>query len=142
MKPHVIQLACLFAIAGAFVVELITALSFRRFPVDIRHETCERLQLGMSEKEIEAILGGPAGDYTTQPNCGFYVFVNIGPVCQTPGEDGHISIREWHTDDFAIHVYFNPDGKAVLIASAGASDPPDMRYPWLVRKMRYLILGL
>jgi hypothetical protein len=33
----------------------------------IDQEHCDRIKVGMSQAEVEVILGGPPGDFTTQP---------------------------------------------------------------------------
>jgi hypothetical protein len=57
---------------------------------------------GMTEKEVAAVLGGPAGDYTTGP-------VEIDTLMSNAPVEWAYT-REWTVDDGRIVVFFNKDG--------------------------------
>jgi hypothetical protein len=104
-------------------------------PVDIREETSLKLKNGMTEAEVEGILRGPAGNYTTHPGVE-YVFVTAGNVPQILARHAPITKRRWHTDEYAIDVYFGAEGEAIWIHSAAADEPPpSMRYPPPIRQI-------
>jgi hypothetical protein len=66
---------------------------------DINRANFERIKKGMTLREVEAIIGAPAGDYTTEPTSivddGWYV----------SGD------KEWVDDEGAISVWFDPQGR-------------------------------
>jgi hypothetical protein len=135
MKRCLILLIGVLAVAGSLGLVRMAWWGTRDCPVDVRPETRAKLQIHMSEKEVEAILGGPAGDYRTRPNID-YAFVTLGHKYQVLKRFDHVTERKWHTDEYAIHVYFDPDGKAILIASACADPPlPSECYPPPLRQM-------
>ena len=102
-------------------------------PVNVGPETRERLLDGMSRSEVEAILGGPEGDYRRNKNhCGFPGFSVNGPTLSLPAG--------WYTDEYAILVYFDSEGKAKSIDCLRATPPPPVPNQSL-RKIRE-ILGL
>jgi hypothetical protein len=104
-------------------------------PVDVGPASFDKLQIGMNESEVEAILGGPAGDYRTRPGV-WYVFAGSwsGSI-----DDPVPTFKEWETDHFAILVSFGPDGRAVGIEGAGAiKDSPFDRHP-LLQMLRRLV---
>ena len=57
-------------------------------PHRINRESLEKIQVGMTLDEVEAILGVPPGEYATK-ECGI----------------------EWVGDEGAIHVMLNPEGR-------------------------------
>jgi hypothetical protein len=67
----------------------------------------EKINKGMTLAEVEAILGGPPGDYTTRPT------ISECDVGWGPGE------KEWVSDEGAISVWFDPEGRIL-----GASFSP------------------
>jgi hypothetical protein len=82
-------------------------------------ETFAKLVVGMSESEIVAVLGGPAGDYRAREEVS-YVFKFAGQLPRVKP----VTKKEWKTDDYAIQVRFGPDGKAILIMGAHGVDIP------------------
>ena len=104
-------------------------------PVDVREETSLKLKNGMTEAEVEWILGGPAGNYTTYPGVE-YSFVTAGNDPQILARHAPITKRRWHTDEYAIDVYFGAEGEAIWIHSAAADEPrPSTRFPPPLRQI-------
>ncbi len=79
-------------------------------PVNVRLETCKQLKPGMSNDAVEAILGGPAGDYRTRKDIGY--LYNASGAGSFPGQrsPGRI-MKEWLTNEYGIEVEFGSDGK-------------------------------
>lgn len=78
-----------------------------------------KVEPGMTQTQVEALLGGPPGDY------GFH---QGGPVSETklawetpPGS----RIETWWSDDLKLQVAFGPDGKA----AAKRQQPSYLRTP-------------
>jgi hypothetical protein len=108
-------------------------------PVDVRPETAERLEVGMTEGEIEAILGGPAGDYRTRNDIGYF-FGLVGGYSNTLHELDKATEKQWNTDQYSVLVFFDPHGKAARIYGAGAYKPPSMP-ELLLSKIKRLLGG-
>jgi hypothetical protein len=68
----------------------------------INSDSLQQIQLGMSEDEVEAILGGPAGDYSSGP-CIVILFGKC--FCSDPS-------RTWRGDDLDIAVWFDDRSRA------------------------------
>ncbi len=60
------------------------------WPCRVTRANCERIKEGMTRAEVEAILGGPPGDYRTRPNeaDAFAVSEWRGEVWS--GDEGHV----------------------------------------------------
>jgi hypothetical protein len=65
---------------------------------------CERIEKGMTQTEVEEILGGPPGDYTTRPG-GFLPLVFA--VSMKPR-------KTWQGDECVVHVTFE-DGRVFWV---------------------------
>jgi hypothetical protein len=68
----------------------------------IDQEHCDRIEVGMRQAEVEAILGGPPGDFTTE-----YV-VYLDPVCPYGFVDE--SWESWSGNEGQILVSFDKRG--------------------------------
>jgi hypothetical protein len=86
----------------------------------------DMLKDGMNEEEVEAILGGPAGDYRTgetrPPEIGLFV---VGPQHSwCPGTP--LETKVWYGDDGDFTLYFNFQGEVVDKAFSPMElvDPP------------------
>jgi hypothetical protein len=62
-----------------------------------------KIEVGMTRAEVEAILGGPPGDYRTQPSPSFSLGVEMGGfiIIATPdhywyGDEGQVWVRFAH----------------------------------------------
>jgi hypothetical protein len=119
VKRHISLLVGLvLALATLVAVLLVMRKSPAPCPVDVGPASFDKLKIGMSESEIEAILGGPAGDYRTRAGV-WYMFV--GPGLYSKDDPVPIT-KEWDTDSYAICVNFGPEGKAIRIMGAGAHE--------------------
>jgi hypothetical protein len=67
----------------------------------ISWEHYEQIKKGMSQDEVEAILGGPPGDFST--NLRFFIRLD--------GFDAKPSWERWTGDEACIEVHFGEDGK-------------------------------
>jgi hypothetical protein len=113
MKRRITILVFLLALAVSSIAVQVVTRSPTPCPVGLRPETSDKLELGMIEKDVAAILGGPAGDYRTQKDIG-YLCAFSGPVVP---RTAHHTKSEWLTDQYAIEVWFGEDGKALSIRS-------------------------
>lgn len=68
----------------------------------ITREAFEQIRLGMTEQEVEAVLGGPPGDYSS----GTMTFVIEGKYRRGEGTEP----KDWASDEGHIRVWFG-DGK-------------------------------
>ncbi len=143
MKLRILLLVCLLFVAASFIVHVIGTWGLTPCPVDLRPEISEKLKLGMTEKDVEAVLGGPAGNYTTRPDV-FYVHLSSGVVSRAVEQHDYLTKRQWYTDKYGILVYFDPDGKAVLIDCMSghplSPPPPSTRYPPPLREIMHLFV--
>lgn len=105
-KPRRLILAVLGA---AFLTTLVVFwITAPRHPIG--RDGCEAIQLGMTEREVEAILGGPAGDYTSGRPL-VVVPAKPGPFL-TAAEGRLISyVRFWKGDAGEVSVGFDRDGQ-------------------------------
>jgi hypothetical protein len=96
-------------------------------PVHVHWEAFKQLKRGMSNDEVEAILGGPEGDYRTRNDI-YYVFSapgahakdNNGDIYRPPGSIK----REWLSDEYAIELWYGPDGTVNEARGGGAERIP------------------
>jgi hypothetical protein len=66
---------------------------------------CKRIKAGMSRAEVEAILGGPPGDFRTE---------NVGFLVSIPAGDWVVSVERsesWVGDEGRIAVVFDEQGR-------------------------------
>jgi hypothetical protein len=89
----------------------------------------ERIQDGMTQAEVEAILGGPPGDYSA-------AYVVYGGAMFVIAPHGHgPACREelWKEDGVAVVVYFGPDGTVAdkMFACPAPPTPLERLRGWL-----------
>ena len=130
MKYRAIISAGLAILVLSIAIIAILNLRSKPCPIDMRPETRAKLTGGMSEREIAEILGGPPGDYTTRPNVEF--MGSSGSGVHAPFV--MVTIKQWRTDNYAIIVHFDSEGKAGLIMTYGAN-PPSESYPSPLREI-------
>ena len=95
---------CLLILLGGAAV---TALAFWLCSPPAHHingASIDQIQPGMSESEVEKMLGGPAGDYS-----GGRTVVGVLDISVSVGG----SFKEWVAEEFAIGVSFDEHGKVV-----------------------------
>jgi hypothetical protein len=90
-----------WALTAAGLAVLITAGAFALWPRPDRVtlENLRRIHVGMTRGEVEGILGGPPGDYTTGP----VSVVHIGGAMTAFSKD------EWFGDHCDINIWFSDD---------------------------------
>jgi hypothetical protein len=86
----------------------------RPLAVDVSLQNVDRLKLNMSEAEVEAVLGAPAGDYRTRNDIG-HIFAASGAWSRSPG--GSVT-KQWVADEASVLIRFDP-GEGATIVSRG-----------------------
>jgi len=95
-RALLLMLALVVCLAAGFVVFLwVTAPGHH-----ITFENLQQIQAGMTEQEVETILGAPAGDYSNGRTRMW------GGVSISKGVN-----KKWIADDCAIEVAFAPNGR-------------------------------
>jgi hypothetical protein len=112
MKPRRRKLLAVLIAAIGFAALAESWWLFLR-PPGINRRGFDRIQVGMSQGEVEAILGGPPGDYTKQRP-------KPGESCSIPREsippDSEVSnyrAEQWSAGERWICVYFLADGTVI-----------------------------
>ena len=85
--------------AGVLIATAPTVLRFSLTKEKRDKANFAKIELGMTKQEAQTILGGPPGNYASQPS---------GPVF-SPVLDGVHSF--WYFDDGTATVYWDADGK-------------------------------
>jgi hypothetical protein len=101
---------------------------------------------GMSQNEVETILGGPPGDYTTRPTV-FYSQEGqcLQPVDQSVEDTTSLHEEIWFSDDGAIMVRFDDKGHAVFKLfdhAMDVSDGPFNGFSYRIKRMLHACLQL
>jgi hypothetical protein len=80
----------------------------------------ERIEKGMTRAQVEAILGGPCGNYRTRPfpKNQSWVLPSSGPILF------YQSWEPWAGDEVVVHVCFDDEG-IVELKVIGEESPPD-----------------
>jgi hypothetical protein len=79
-------------------------------PCPVTKAAFERIEVGMSLVEAEAILGGPEGDYCTEaPGV---VLVDISSPMRAD-DDPPPSLLRWHGDEGSVHLEVDSTGQVV-----------------------------
>jgi hypothetical protein len=104
----------------------------------ITRENYERLREGMTQKQVEAILGVPPGVYTSD-STHYYPFSGPGPFPMTLGylvdRDLHRPFegrKAWYGDRFFVWVESGPDRRATFIQGVRAEQDNFLLH-WLRR---------
>jgi hypothetical protein len=110
---------------------LIAFVGWRAFappPPRINLDSFARIQPGMTQAEVEAILGVPPGDYAAAGSVRPTLGVN-------PNELPAGARREdWWAEEAAVAVWFGQDGRVVNATAASWTTDS----PWLERVRRWL----
>jgi hypothetical protein len=78
-----------------------------QFPKQLNRDRFDQIRLGMSQAEVEAILGGPPGDY------GRYRWGTAMMTCEgSPQPPGSVEVA-WFDDSSRFEVFFNRQGRVV-----------------------------
>jgi hypothetical protein len=77
------------------------------FLPDSLEERVKRIQPGMTEPEVEEVIGIAPGDYSRSLRVKIQ---RAGSVGGTFGDDWQVS---WYWDDATITVWFNPSGQVI-----------------------------
>ena len=111
-KRLLLILACFAAMLMAGYVTLRLTAPGRH---QITEENCKAIQIGMTEEEVNAILGVESGDYSTgayKEDTAYKLLIRQG------------SGKAWIADDAAIRVSFNEAGKVAAICfTSGPGEP-------------------
>ena len=97
-------------------------------PHHINHEGFEKLQIGMTEAEVEAVLGRPAGDYAMVASI---YYDNFHGASHPQSE-----ARQWNSEEGSITVYFD----AGRIVHTEYHDVWVLEEPFLSKVRRWLRL--
>jgi len=76
----------------------------------ITQENIEAIRVGMSEDEVEAILGVPAGNY-----CSFECFYSYPAFARQEPTDLPGNKKEWVGEDNCIRVRFDDSGRVAAM---------------------------
>jgi len=87
-------LVCIFLVAIIFSASFAVWLIIPGSP--ITQANCDRIQTGMTEREVEEILGGPATE-----------------TLQWPETVDEALIKHWGANDASILVFFDADGRVI-----------------------------
>ena len=111
---------CLAAmLLAGYVVLRLTTPSHR-----ISAESFEAIQIGMTEQEVEAILGAGAGVHTSRCDTGSYFGRCGDPVLgmDMTKRQGVLRGKEWVTEDVSIYIFFDKNG-LVARKCSGTGEP-------------------
>jgi hypothetical protein len=137
MRSRNLVILCLLGVAlllGGRLVRLP-----RRPSPQVTEESFRKLQKGMTRAEVEAVLGGPPGDYGRvrrayhvcawePPTCAVFHNIRHDREEPTAEEIDAVTAREavavWWGTHLAIAVQFNEGGKAASLGYGWASPEP------------------
>jgi hypothetical protein len=117
-----VSLACLGLLGAGIWVSTAS-----RHGVD--RDRFERIRMGMTENEVEAVLGGPAGNYAK----GDVVVLCRSHRVLAPHPDG-IEPKKWTCDEAIIFVYFADD----KVVAKEVQDIPTYKEPLFARFRRWV----
>jgi hypothetical protein len=100
-----------------------------RKPIRISEASCHRIQPGMTQREVEVILGAPPGDYETGRRGIMLDLYGNGVLMQEGRRE------EWGGDDGIIQVGFGPDGTVLWKRFVPAGRKWTVIEQWLGRSL-------
>jgi len=80
-----------------------------------------RIRLGMSQAEVEALLGGPPGDYTTKP------VLQTKPLPRRSGPQPDWRMEEWTRGTVRVRVVFDAGDRVTETWFTGDDSPSLLR---------------
>jgi hypothetical protein len=86
-------------------------------PPRINWDDFRQLKAGMTQEEVEAILGGPPGDYSAGPP------QNKQNITISFADDPILTRKEWRSDTLKIAVGFDDQGRLARSGMAGDIGP-------------------
>src|SRR5262249_52328135 len=95
----------------------------------INADSFEQIREGMTQAEVEAVLGAPPGDYrkaddvTREPTRKAWVNFHAQGMARLLSPDSPFRYESWYTTRAGILVYFRPDG-TVADKEPLTFDPP------------------
>src|SRR5882724_7005306 len=101
MKIHFGSLRNLLLLSSALVILICIAVALPLRQKEISQSTFERVQLGMTEEEVTATLGGPPGKRFMKNDClwkGKDVWGDLRP---------YVPYKVWWGRDFGVKVCFD-----------------------------------
>lgn len=96
----------------------------------------ERIQLGMTEEEVEAVMGSPAGSYVSETITDAQLIRRRYLIewKRMDSDNGKRYSKAWHGDSYWIQVDVNEQGKAL---AAGLFDKrTDLSQPTFLDRLR------
>jgi len=143
----------LLLIVGCLAAVLLAGYATFRLTAPRHRITIESFQAireGMTELEVEAVLGAPAGVYSTEAQTGFYLpkFRISWPAKWIYASDADIFIRtgsdliekqggkEWVGEELSIYICFNEGGR--VLESRSGQVPPTRNESFLAKLRRWL----
>jgi hypothetical protein len=93
-------------------------------------EAYRQVQAGMTEVEVERVLGMPPGDYSTAPTEFLHIYTGGSGIIKRKAT----SILTWTGNDLEVDVYFDQNG--LVIGKNSWGNLP--RTPWWERARRWL----
>lgn len=121
MRKKLLLLLCVIVVAATGVL---VAVWLRPEPV-ASQARCERVRLGMTQAEVEVLLGGPPGEYQTGP---VHYCLDSIVRCKTvhrpgswPGEQFYRQ-ELWESDHGGLTVYFGEENEVVGYEYMPSSD--------------------
>jgi hypothetical protein len=101
-------------------------------PSPVTRAASDRIRVGMKQAEVQAILGGHPGDYTTQPVLVFHPYG--GGVLMGPGH-----LRQWWGDEGVVQVRIDEGGTVLwkrFVPAATADMEPDELLLWRLGRLK------
>jgi hypothetical protein len=113
------------------VVGCWTGLLVSRPSVGITRQNYEWIRQGMTRQEVEAVLGGPAGDYSRQRVPARFPAPLRGGGSGKNMPDG--TLECWRGEELSIAILFTPDGRVAW------KDWEEYELPPLLCRLRSLL---
>jgi hypothetical protein len=109
-KPYRREKRAIFVMAALSVVLVAGGISIHRIAASkgrLRPENFPDIEIGMSQSQVESLLGGPPGNYGTVYLLGGGAFTSLESPILPPGARREI----WSDDETQLEVYFDANGR-------------------------------